>query len=95
MSDHIVLLGSEGSMGRRYQAIFRHLLVPIVPVDTAYGPLPATQTLSPLIASSRGVVIATPTAAHAQLLRLMAPLRIPILCEKPILTSEHLVRAFL
>jgi hypothetical protein len=77
----ILLLGARGSMGRRYQAILRHLGVPFTPLDVETTPTDALEHA----ARSRGVILATPTATHGDYLRLLADLDdVPMLCEKPI-----------
>lgn len=77
----IVLIGSEGSMGKRYQAIFRYLGIKFQSFDAHHGLRLVTQAVS----KAEGVVIASPTATHAQYIRALAPLRKPILCEKPVM----------
>lgn len=76
----ILIIGSEGSMGKRYQAILRYLNRSFVCADKQMsgGEM--------LIAAQRseGIIIATPTDTHGELIKCLAPLSKPILCEKPI-----------
>lgn len=71
----ILLLGNKGGMGRRYSAIMRHLGIPFVGIDQG-EPVPGTKY--------SGVIVATPTETHYDIVRLYRHLDIPILCEKPI-----------
>ena len=76
----ILLIGAKGSMGRRYQAILRHLGQEFHPVDAGFNEdevskLPITRT-----------IIATPTESHAKYIRKYGSLG-PVLCEKPITKS--------
>ncbi len=76
----IAIVGSEGSMGSRYKAIFRYLNIPFQALDQLHSP----QDVIKAVEGSKGVVLATPTATHAQLIEALVPLKKPILCEKPV-----------
>lgn len=79
----IALIGSEGSMGKRYQSIMRYLGVPFRALDALHS----RETVLQAAQESDGVVIATPTATHAAFIRALAPLKKPILCEKPVVKN--------
>lgn len=72
----ILLLGSNGSMGRRYQAILKHLGVSYLPIE--YG-----DEIPRII--FEGTIIATPTDTHQGLIKRFYDR--PILCEKPVCKS--------
>ena len=77
----IALIGSEGSMGKRYQAILRHLQFPFLVYDTCF------MSLDNILAQAKRcdrIIIATPTDTHVRYLRELLPSGKPILCEKPI-----------
>lgn len=74
----ILLLGSNGSMGRRYQAILNHLSVPYIPLDIGQQCFHSKFI--------QGTIIATPTETHSTLIKQVADYG-PILCEKPICKS--------
>lgn len=88
MSGAILLIGADGSMGKRYQAIFRFLNRPVVCMDKQ-DPLTRIQTAAQNCA---GAVIATPTETHLSMIRALIPTRIPILCEKPVSKSVDEVK---
>ena len=75
-----LLIGSEGRIGKRYQAIFRHLGEAFIPVDkeTSMGNM-----LSLAVQVDR-ILLCTPTNTHYTLLKDLFAFRKPILCEKPI-----------
>jgi hypothetical protein len=78
----IALIGSEGSMGLRYQAILKHLKQPHFCFDKIKQP--DEKKMLQDISQCDRVIIATPTHTHADYLRALLPMRKPILCEKPI-----------
>lgn len=89
MTDTILLIGSQGSMGTRYQAILRALGVRYRGVDpvTAEPPAWVTVEMARYCARAeriRGIIIASPTVTHAGYIRALALLGKPILCEKPL-----------
>jgi len=79
MINRPVILGADGSMGRRYAAILKYLGVDFVPVDAGDG--------FPAAGSFDGVLIATPTYMHVQHIRKVWDYGVPILCEKPLGTD--------
>lgn len=86
----IMIIGSEGSMGKRYQAILKYL-------DHGFAAVDKDKTVSqmleiaqdPLIGS---FIVATPTDTHAMIVEALMPLQKPILCEKPLSRSVKNVR---
>lgn len=77
----IALVGSEGSMGKRYQAILRHLKEDFIALDKAS--MPEEEIISRASECDR-ILICTPTDTHVRYLRALLPTRKPILCEKPV-----------
>lgn len=77
----IALVGSEGSMGKRYQAIFNYLNVPYVALDRLKQ---TADEIDKEVEEADRILIATPTPTHTELLRKYLPLKKPILCEKPV-----------
>lgn len=76
MSDeHVLLIGSEGNMGRRYQAIMRMLDIPYIRLD---------QNVMDKSGKIQSIIVATPTETHEKVLDQYLGSGIPILCEKPI-----------
>lgn len=76
--NRIAIIGSEGSMGKRYQAILRDLNVSVDLFDIHnWGQITETVGIE-------GIIIASPTHCHFENIREVARLNIPILCEKPI-----------
>lgn len=74
----IVLYGSKGSMGRRYQAILTYLKEPFfaVDLDTDADTIPHEQ--------ASGYIVATPTGTHLPMVRYLVRFGKKILCEKPV-----------
>lgn len=82
----ILILGSDGSMGKRYQAILNFLKKPFFCRDIKLVDAPQYDVpFSKLKEIISGIIIATPTETHADLIRDFLPFKKPILCEKPIL----------
>lgn len=79
----VLIVGAKGNMGRRYAAILTYLGKEWTGVDIEQ---PSSSTRA-AAQRSDGVIIATPTKTHASLIRLMADLKKPILCEKPVTTD--------
>lgn len=75
----ILIVGSEGSMGRRYKAILSHLKVPYECVDKEHS----SEVIQEKAWESNGIIIATPTETHTNLIMGLNKFKIPILCEKP------------
>lgn len=90
----ITLLGANGSMGRRYQAILRYLQAAYQAFDREEFHL---ERVASALRSSDRVIIATPTPSHLSLCALVsveAP-GISILCEKPLATTREALEAML
>lgn len=79
----ILVVGSEGSMGKRYQAILKHLGHDIVTVDKQHTSIDVVKAG---IKCDR-IIVATPTETHAQVLDYVLLCGKPVLCEKPICTD--------
>jgi hypothetical protein len=67
-------------MGRRYQAILRHLGRRVCPLDVEARPAEVER----LARHAEGIVLATPTGTHAAYCQLLEALAVPLLCEKPV-----------
>lgn len=76
----ILLVGAKGSMGKRYQSILRFLGKDFIGVDKETD----DRKRAKLMGECDGVIIATPTESHENLIAEMAPFKKPILCEKPV-----------
>ena len=76
----ILLVGADGNMGSRYKAILRFLGKPWKGVDVTHSEKYVMQNAY----AAEGILIATPTDTHTQLVRKFMHLKKPILCEKPI-----------
>lgn len=76
----ILLVGANGNMGARYQAVLRHLGQPFEGVDRFHSP----KSIREIADVSQGVIICTPTDTHLEYLQLFSDLRKPVLCEKPL-----------
>lgn len=74
----VYIYGYNGNMASRYRAILAHLGHEAAgdDLDGHHG------AFSP--GTSDGIIIATPTETHAELIRFCLPYGKPILCEKPI-----------
>lgn len=72
----VLLIGSEGAQGKRYQAILKYLGVRIIRSDMTIE--------EPIVEPLKGVIIATPTELHGAHIRRALCYQAPILCEKPI-----------
>lgn len=83
MNYPVLIFGSNGSMGKRYQAIFKYLNIPTLGVDLEDDP--DARKIKTLKAGS--YVIATPTDNHMGLIHELIPQRKPILCEKPVVKN--------
>lgn len=78
----ILIIGSEGSMGKRYQAILKYLGKSVICVDNLLGTTSGQYNLATRVAD--GIIIATPTDTHFKFLIDLIPLQKPLLCEKPV-----------
>lgn len=77
----IALIGSEGSMGKRYQAVLTHLREPFTALDKIKD---KEDHIEASVRSADKILLASPTDTHVALLRKYLPLKKPILCEKPV-----------
>lgn len=75
----ILIVGSEGSMGKRYQAILNYLSTEWYGID-----LHNQDEFKRRAENSSGFIVATPTSTHTEIVRRLFPYGNPILCEKPI-----------
>lgn len=86
-----LLIGARGSMGKRYQAILKHL-------DEAVWCVDKEHSIDEILKRARRaerVILATPTESHWDFLQRLLPLGKPILCEKPIVKdSEKLIELY-
>jgi hypothetical protein len=73
-----LLIGSEGSMGKRYQAILNFLDEPFGCLDPKLGPM------SFVGQSYDRFIVATPTETHLEWIKRLDSFGKPILCEKPL-----------
>jgi hypothetical protein len=76
----LLIVGAQGNMGQRYQAILRYLQLDSVGVDQNHS----EKEILRAAMRSEGVIIATPTSTHVELSRLLLKAKKPVLCEKPI-----------
>lgn len=90
----ILLLGSEGSMGKRYQAIFNYLKLEYLPIDEKIN---SFNEMIDAFQKCDRVLIATPTNSHISIIKMLLVhdnIR-DILCEKPIAKSSKQVAEIL
>jgi len=78
-----LIIGSEGSMGRRYQAILKWLGAPFQCYDTKIEP---DYRAHPSYGFSN-FIIASPTSSHLHWIERLDQYAKPILCEKPLSRS--------
>lgn len=76
----VLVIGSEGSMGKRYQAILNSMRFKYDCVD----PLRKDDNISMFMNEYTHFIVASPTDTHYEWLTKLIPLDKPILCEKPI-----------
>ncbi len=76
---NVLIIGSEGAQGKRYQAILKSLGVEFGRLDAKYF-----DTACAIFELFTHFIIATPTETHAEIIRELLPLNKSILCEKPI-----------
>ena len=74
----ILIIGSEGSMGKRYQAILKHLSQPFEGWDPKHGTAPCHPE------KYSRFIIASPTDTHLGWVKALDQYGKPILCEKPL-----------
>ncbi len=84
----ILILGANGNMGKRYATILKHLGKETIRLDWDYTPSDFENAMT----KADGVIIATPTTTHAELISKCNPFRKPILCEKPISKDVSIVK---
>ncbi|MCB0271886.1 MAG: Gfo/Idh/MocA family oxidoreductase [Bdellovibrionales bacterium] len=90
----VLLVGSEGSIGKRYQYVIRWLGHEVLRNDVAYKQSYTGTDFD-------CVVIATPTPTHRKTILEYAKYKKPILCEKPMLENtdysdiEHVDRLYM
>jgi len=80
----ICIVGARGSIGRRYQAVCRHLGIPfqIYDIKEKYEHVD--------ISGATHFIVCTPTDSHIQVLNDLQIYGKPILCEKPITKNLNL-----
>ncbi len=76
----ILIVGSEGAQGKRYNAILKHLRVPSIRVDVGHQ----FELIRAVKDKIEGIILTTPTHTHIPLLNQYMELGKPILVEKPI-----------
>jgi hypothetical protein len=76
----IAVYGACGSMGTRYCAILKWLSKPYMALDINSS----ESELRRARAVATGFIVATPTDTHLDMICSLAPLKKPILCEKPL-----------
>lgn len=79
----ILIIGSKGSMGQRYQAILKYLGKKFEGIDLDTPPGIALN----LTGKASSYIVATPTDTHVGIIRTLMPHGKPILCEKPVCTD--------
>lgn len=87
----ILIVGSNGSMGKRYQAVLRYLGHAFTGMDKESP----HEAIAYAAEKAAGVIICTPTDTHEDMIRLVLPARKPILCEKPVCKDVGKLRALL
>jgi len=83
MKHDVLIIGANGSMGRRYQSILKYTSKSFLTSDITDN----EQDLVLKAGACEGVIVATPTDTHYDILKLLAPLNKFTLCEKPITTN--------
>lgn len=76
----VLIIGSEGSMGKRYQCILKHLSIDTVCVDAGHD----GKFIMRAAERADGIIIATPTSTHFNYILGLHQFLKPILCEKPL-----------
>lgn len=81
----ILIVGADGNMGQRYKAVLTYLGKEqwLTDVET---PMPAMVKVAK---EADGIIIATPTHTHTEIIRQLIPAKKPILCEKPVTTDIY------
>jgi hypothetical protein len=83
----VLLVGSEGNMGRRYAAVMDYLQISYTGIDKGHA-------ISPSLSPSK-VLIATPTDTHYAMITEHSRWGVPILCEKALTTIPEELKALL
>lgn len=81
-----LIIGALGSMGKRYQAILKHLNEPYGCYDPAYHA--GFQDVKELEKYDR-FIVASPTDTHKYWVKVLDDHKKPILCEKPLSTKKQ------
>lgn len=76
----IHIIGANGSMGKRYQAILKNLGMSFSTSDLHT----TTEELASFTDKASGIIISTPTHTHFDFINRFATLKKPLLCEKPL-----------
>lgn len=90
----ILIIGSEGSMGKRYQAILKYLGQSYKCADLIHD----ENWVDKIASSSTAIIIATPTNTHLKMIRKFSSIpgkNIPILCEKPLVNNKKELKELL
>lgn len=82
MNGPIMIIGANGSMGRRYQALLNYLGRFHIDVD-----IENISIIEELGDKCKGFIIATPTWTHFRFFKRISEFKKPILCEKPLSTD--------
>lgn len=77
----ILIIGSQGSQGLRYQSILDYVGEDYLLRDVGFNEI-SDDGLH--LGAVDGIIVATPTNTHTKIIRELLKFRIPILCEKPI-----------
>lgn len=77
----IAIIGSEGAMGKRYQALLSHMKKEFLPLDKSK---PEPDRIIERAKTCDRIIICSPTESHVGYLKELLPLKKPILCETPI-----------
>lgn len=82
-----LIIGANGSMGVRYQAILKSLKESFVTTDIQDG---FNEIINFAKAKNiKRIILCTPTETHGKFLRKLIPISKPILCEKPVVKDTY------
>lgn len=79
----ILIVGADGSMGKRYQAIIKHLGHETIKAEKQHT---SFEIVKMGLKSDR-IIVATPTHTHSEVLDYVLLCGKPVLCEKPVCTD--------
>lgn len=79
----ITIIGANGSMGKRYQAILKWMNKDIACFDRE----DSVESILQSAEQSSHVIVASPTYTHIEYLRALKEYRCKVLCEKPVTKS--------